>query len=105
MLGGLGSDTFHFTAATDSGTGSLRDVIVDFVSGTDWIDLGSIDASTTLAGDQAFAFATGAAAFSVWTVTDATSLILRADLTGDLVADFEVLLSGARSLLSSDLYL
>lgn len=44
MAGGLGSDTFVFSEL-DSAVGTLRDVITDFISGTDKIDLSKIDAS------------------------------------------------------------
>ena len=53
MTGGAGVDTFVFTATSDSPKGT-PDLILDFVHGTDKIDLSAIDANTVTAGDQAF---------------------------------------------------
>jgi Ca2+-binding RTX toxin-like protein len=61
MIGGLGADTFIYTVLADSATYAGRDVIRDFTIGTvagvgDKLDLRLIDAKSTVAGDQAFAF-------------------------------------------------
>ena len=61
LTGGGGADTFRFTAAGDSA--GAGDIITDFVSGTDKIDLTLIDADGATAGDQAFT-SIGNAAFS-----------------------------------------
>jgi Ca2+-binding RTX toxin-like protein len=61
LVGGAGADTFRYDEASDS-AGSV-DLIGDFQSGLDRIDLSRIDADTTAAGDQKFAWI-GAAAFS-----------------------------------------
>ncbi|PVE23844.1 hypothetical protein DC522_13815 [Microvirga sp. KLBC 81] len=53
LSGGDGHDTFVFQTR-DTGLGKNRNVITDFVSGEDLIDLGGIDANTRTAGDQAF---------------------------------------------------
>ena len=58
LIGGAGSDVFvgeinATKTASKSGPISL-DIVFDFVSGTDKIDLSGIDANTGLAGDQAF---------------------------------------------------
>ena len=50
IRGGAGSDRFRFDSAAEAS----GDVILDFVSGTDRIDLSRIDADTGSAGDQAF---------------------------------------------------
>ena len=55
MTGGLGNDLFDFDAITDTGLlSSTRDVIKDFKSGQDRIDLSTIDANQQLPGNQAF---------------------------------------------------
>jgi serralysin len=60
FTGGAGNDTF--IADINGGTvpskrgGISLDVITDFVSGSDKIDLSGIDANIKLAGDQAFTF-------------------------------------------------
>ena len=71
LNGGAGADIFVFTAAGDSADYELRsdgkkflpDILGDFVSGTDRIDLSAIDANVGTAGDDAFAFI-GAGAFT-----------------------------------------
>jgi Ca2+-binding RTX toxin-like protein len=53
LTGGGGGDAFRYVAATDSTTGAV-DKILDFLPGTDWIDLSRIDADTHVDGNQAF---------------------------------------------------
>jgi Ca2+-binding RTX toxin-like protein len=53
LTGGGGGDAFRYVAASDSAPGSA-DRILDFLPGTDWIDLSRIDADTHAAGNQAF---------------------------------------------------
>ena len=72
MTGGAGVDTFTW-ADGDTGVGAgNRDIITDFVSGVDKIDLSAIDAITyastspiQTAGDQAFGVFPGTGAFWV----------------------------------------
>ena len=98
LTGGAGADRFIFRAPAESrsGAGNL-DVIQDFVLAQgDRIDLSLIDANSTEAGNQAFAFL-GGAAFSGhagqvrWTGTANGSLV-QADVNGDRVADVAILL-------------
>jgi hypothetical protein len=97
MTGGGGNDTFLYTDAAQS-TAAKTDHIMDFDAG-DHIDLSQIDADTTQAGDQAFAFI-GAGAFGhhagelraelaggVWTI--------QGDTDGDGNADFTLLVTTA----------
>jgi hypothetical protein len=57
MRGGAGSDDFVYTAANETGNTALtRDVILDFVRGTDDIDVSLIDASSTAGGNNAFSW-------------------------------------------------
>ncbi len=71
VAGGPGADLFVFQAAVDAQAYALRsdgrktmpDLLGDFVSGSDRIDLSAIDAIPGTAGDDAFAFV-GSAAFS-----------------------------------------
>ena len=60
MSGGTGADTFVFgSLIADIGNGTAattRDVINDFVSGLDKLDLSAIDANTGASGNQAFTF-------------------------------------------------
>jgi serralysin len=55
MTGGTGSDIFDFDSRSETGnTSSTRDVIRDFIHLTDDIDLSGMDASSLLAGNNAF---------------------------------------------------
>jgi serralysin len=53
LTGGAGADMFRYAGPYDS-TPQFPDQILDFVSGTDRIDLTGIDADVFAAGDQAF---------------------------------------------------
>ena len=90
LTGGAGADRFVFVA-TSGGV----DVITDFASGLDIIDLTAIDADLATAGDQAFAFI-GSAAFSMvagelrLSTPAAGQALLEGDVDGDGLADFAV---------------
>ena len=107
----LSRDVFVFAALSDSAAGDRRDVVREFrapaVAGDaagDVIDLRGIDANAALTGDQAFRFAGSAAANAVWTlavageVAGTTDLIVRADASGDGLADLEIRVVGVPSL-------
>jgi len=92
-----------------------RDIITDFHSGQDKIDLSGIDANTTKKGDQAFRFI-GAQNFDgnagelryqtfdqPGTANDIT--VVSGDLNGDRVADFEIELTGIVKPTSGDFVL
>lgn len=102
LWGGAGADTFCFF------DNSGRDVIRDFLSGTDKIDLREIDADTGTAGDQAFTFI-GAHGFD-GTAGELRSYFshgtqwLAGDVDGDGVADFTIDLGHAH-VVTSDLFL
>ena len=55
MAGGAGADVFEFNATSESGSVTMgRDLITDFTPGEDVIDLETIDAQTSVLGNQAF---------------------------------------------------
>ena len=57
LTGGSANDTFDFNAIADStATTAGADQIVDFLQGTDKIDLSTIDADSGASGNQAFVF-------------------------------------------------
>ena len=66
LIGGVGKDKFDFNGIVEIGNGAgARDVITDFLPGTDRMDLSTIDANGAAAGNTAFSFlATKGAAFT-----------------------------------------
>ncbi len=108
LTGGAGGDLLRFFDG-DSGTGAGADRITDFVNVVDKVDLSGIDADVGLAGNQAFSFI-GTAAFSgtageLRFVFDGTDTWLQGDVTGDGVADIEIVFTGSLVLFSTDFYL
>ena len=93
LTGGGGADKFVFTDL--GGT----DRITDFLSGTDKIDLGLLDANTMVGGDQAFNFigdnAFGGIAGQLRAYTSDGGNYLAGDVNGDGVADFTISLGSA----------
>jgi Ca2+-binding RTX toxin-like protein len=110
LAGGAGADRFVFTALGDSPANANADRITDFSHAQgDKIDLHSIDANTTAAGDQAFQFI-GTAAFShhageLHESISGSNTVVAADVNGDGVADFNVVLSGNITLVAGDFVL
>ena len=109
MAGEGGADTFAWRDTGDSRIGQ-EDVIVDFDSGLDLLDLSQIDADTGRAGNQAFVFIDTAAfsgtAGEVRAVRDmAFNVRIEADTDGDSLADFAVDLVGPTVVLDIDLLL
>ena len=110
LTGGAGADTFVLASLTDSKVGiGGRDIITDFLSGIDKISFSGIDANTAVTGDQAFAFI-GTSAFSgaagqlrYGLVSGYT--VVEGDVNGDMVADFQLQLTGSQTLLATDLML
>src|SRR5262249_1590467 len=101
LTGGAGNDIFDFHSLDESPVGSgLRDIVTDFQSGRDKIDLSTIDTDPTKKGDQGFRFI-GTQSFGgknaelryqsfdqPVTANDIT--VVSGDLNGDKVADFEI---------------
>jgi serralysin len=96
LTGGGGADVFRYLAVTESNSLG-RDHILDFTPGTDKIDLGAIDASRALAGDQAFAWI-GSDAFSntageLRATQSGGEWIVEGDINGDGFADLIIALT------------
>ena len=111
MTGGAGNDHFDFNSVSTMGsTPTTRDVITDFTSGSDKIDLSGIDASTKASGNQAFTFVSGdnqafthVAGQIAWRTDTAHNLtIIQGDVNGDGVHDFELQLTGVHQMHASD---
>jgi Ca2+-binding RTX toxin-like protein len=113
-VGGSGADSFDWNSIAEAGKGSTRDVILDFTSGQDKIDLAGIDARTNVTGDNSFTFI-GKSAFSgtsgqlryqTYDTSTTDYTIIQGDVNGDRVADFEIMLEGrTANLVTSDFYL
>jgi Ca2+-binding RTX toxin-like protein len=99
LTGGAGADTFRYDAVSDSRAG-LHDLIGDFQTGVDKIDLSRIDANTHASGNQAFTWI-GANAFSGTGAASAGQLRvvqssgqqrIEGDTNGDGLADLVIVL-------------
>jgi lysophospholipase L1-like esterase len=113
LLGGTGNDRFDWDSVLEAGTGSGRDTVLDFVRGSDKIDLAGIDARSGTTTNDAFGFI-GTAAFSgvagqlryeLFDTTGEDYTLVSGDVNGDRVADFEVQITGLLPLGSSDFVL
>lgn len=104
LIGGAGSDRFIFISATESAP-AAADQIMDFVRGSDKIDLTAIDA---VAGGSNNAFrwigANGFTAAGQVHYSAATGL-LQADVNGDRIADLQIQLTPGLALTSADILL
>ena len=110
LIGGAGNDTFVLSAATDSGVGAgNRDIITDFLSGTDRIDLSGMDANAGLAGNQAFTMintlAFSGVAGQLRYSAVGTDTVMEGDVDGNGVADFQIQLTGFQTFVPADLVL
>ncbi|MGL4968060.1 MAG: beta strand repeat-containing protein [Inquilinus sp.] len=110
LTGGAGADRIYFTALGDSVVGANADVITDFNHGQgDRVDLTGIDASTAVAGNQAFSFIglnlyTGVAGQLRYSVANGVTTIA-GDVNGDKVSDFHIALTGTITLIALDFVL
>ncbi|WP_075293337.1 calcium-binding protein [Pararhizobium arenae] len=109
LYGGSGADAFIFKKISES-TMSLRDMIYDFSrSGGDKMNLQTIDANTTVTGDQAFLFigekAFNSKAGELRYVNTNGDTYVYGDVDGDAITDFSVRLDTTIELLKSDFVL
>ncbi|MGG5822225.1 M10 family metallopeptidase C-terminal domain-containing protein, partial [Falsiroseomonas sp. HW251] len=100
-----GADRFVYLSVGDSPVTGY-DVINDFETGLDMINLAGIDADPALAGDQAFALS-GMKPFSpkpgdLWLDKIAAGTLVFGDIQGDGVADFVILVKGVFGLGAAD---
>ncbi|MEA3065601.1 MAG: serralysin [Sphingomonadales bacterium] len=95
LTGGAGADTFQFRDTAQSSVAN-PDAILDFLSGTDKIDVHLIDADTSAAGDQAFhwiganAFTGGGAAGELRAFESGGTWFVEGDTDGNGSADFTI---------------
>lgn len=104
LIGGTGNDVFDFNALNELGLGAgKRDVIADFSVG-DKIDLSTIDANPTVAGNQAFVFVSSFTTNSPGQVRFQNGMVyLNTD--NDVGAEYEIALTGVTTLTATDFVL
>jgi serralysin len=112
LSGGSGNDVFKYTSVGES-TPDVPDVIRGFQPGegqvvVDRIDLSAIDADATVGGNQTFTFIGEAGrnngftdAGQVRIVTGALTFV-QAEVNGDRIPDFEIVLEGQLTLGAED---
>jgi Ca2+-binding RTX toxin-like protein len=105
MTGGLGNDGFVFNVFGDTKAGINKDVIIDFVHGTDKINLAGIDADISVDGNQTFSLISSTTAFTAAGQIRFNAGILSGDVTDDGIADFQIALTGVTVLTASDFVL
>lgn len=107
LTGGSGRDVFDYNLASESTAGAAgRDVIRDFVRGTDRIDLAGIDANTGASGNQAFSgFIAASKAFTKAGQLKFSNGILYGNTDGDATAEFAIALTGVSALSGADVVL
>lgn len=99
LTGGKGSDTFVFATAEDAGLSLLRDTITDFTSREDHLNLSRIASGQVFISTAGFSNTAGEIRY------DATRGIVAGDLDGDRIADWQITLQGAPTLIAGDLIL
>ena len=97
LTGGTGNDTFIYNTAAEAGRPESSDVIMDFRSGQDKLDLHAFMAGGAFIGSAAFVAGSGAQVRY-----DAGSGILSGDVNGDGTADFSITLANHSALLATD---
>lgn len=114
IIGGSGADTmfggadavrdvFVFKGVTDSNLVGSPDIVHNFRSGVDMLDLSAIDANSAATGNQTFLFSgQNAQANSIWYDPTGASVIVVADVNGDAVADFWLRVTQVSSLAAGD---
>ncbi len=98
MTGGSGKDAFLFAELAESGVGANRDVVTDFRSGEDTLQLAQAGA-TSFIGSRAFSGRAGEVGFTAGNGVT----VVRLDADGDRVADLEIELTGVVALTAADL--
>ena len=107
LTGGSGADSFVYALAVESNAANgAIDSITDFTSGADLLDLAAIDANGyAFDGNQAFLLIGSAGFGGVRGELRSLAGTLEADINGDAVADFRILLTNGATALASDILL
>jgi Ca2+-binding RTX toxin-like protein len=102
LTGGSGADTFVFNLLSELGLGANRDVITDFTTGVDKIDLTKLDANILVKGINPFTFI-GSDDFTGAGQLRFVDHVLSGNINGNLNGDFEIQLVGVTSFTANDL--
>ncbi len=108
LTGAAGRDRFVFGDAKPlAQAASVRDIVTDFVRGTDRIDLRTIDADSTKAGNQSFKLVTAfdGKAGQLVAAQAGGNTLLSGDVNGDGRADFVIQLTGVSAFGAADVML
>jgi serralysin len=107
LNGGAGTDRFDFNTKAETPGGAGRDIIQGFSRAQgDRIDLSTIDADTSAnPGNDKFAFFGAEAFHGGGGEVRFAGGIVRGDINGDRVADFEIKVNGISSLVAADFVL
>ena len=89
LTGGAGRDVFDYNDVADS-SARRPDMIHDFLSGTDKLDLSDIDANGALPGDTSFTYIGNQAFHGVAGELRSDFATVQGDTDGDGVADFQI---------------
>jgi Ca2+-binding RTX toxin-like protein len=107
---GAGGDTVVFNATTDS-TPASRDVVADFISGSDKLDFSALDANTNVAGNQAFSLNTTAGTpitgvaqmrYVQEGAADGGDTLVSGNVNNGLAPEVQVELTGQQTLVAAD---
>ena len=94
--------SFKYSSVADSGAATgVRDIITDFVNGTDKIDLGDFAGTFNFNGTGAFTHA----AHEVNYAQVSGNTIIGIDADGNGVLDFQIELTGLHTMTASDFLL
>ncbi|WP_342240021.1 beta strand repeat-containing protein [Inquilinus sp. OTU3971] len=107
LTGSTGNDMLVYGTVLDSWVaGAKIDSVADFVSGFDKFDLSGIDANNIGAdGNQAFTFIGGAGFTFVRGQLRSAAGVVEADVNGDGVADFRIVLANGAAAAAADFVL
>ena len=110
MTGGAGNDRFIYFRLTDSKAGAeSRDIITDFNTNGDRIEISRLDADATRGGNQRFEFIRfdqfSGTAGELRFGREGTNTVIQADTDGDAQADFEIEITGFVGLQAEDFLL
>ncbi|MDD0844867.1 calcium-binding protein [Pseudomonas sp. Gutcm_11s] len=104
LNGGAGNDIFDFNTLSEIGLTSTNwDIITDFISGSDRIDLSTLDANTATADNDAFtAIINSTAAFTQAGQLKLVNGVLYGNTDADASAEFAIQLLGVSSVSLAD---